>query len=132
LNPLIFDSSALLSYFLGEEGATEVQKLLKKAVHGDVPLLLSPINLGEIYYIISRREGQDKAQDVVKMLEDLFFEIQPVDPETALSAAKLKIVHGLGYADCFAAALALKEKGDLVTGDKDFKPLERELTIHWI
>jgi predicted nucleic acid-binding protein len=97
-----------------------------------VPLLLSPINLGEIYYIISRREGQDKAQDVVKMLEDLFFEIQPVDPETALSAAKLKIVHGLGYADCFAAALALKEKGDLVTGDKDFKPLERELTIHWI
>jgi predicted nucleic acid-binding protein len=132
LNPLIFDSSALLSYFLGEGSATEVQKLLKKAVHEDAPLLLSPINLGEIYYIISRREGQEKAEDVVKMLEELFFEMPPVDRETALSAAELKAIHGLGYADCFAAALALREKGDLVTGDKDFKPLERELTIHWI
>jgi ribonuclease VapC len=132
LNPLIFDSSALLSYFLGEGGATEVQKLLKKAVREDLPLLLSPINLGEIYYIISRREGQEKAEDVVKMLDELFFEIPSVDRETSLSATKLKTTHGLGYADCFAAALALRQKGDLVTGDKDFKPLEKELTIHWI
>jgi uncharacterized protein len=132
LNPLIFDSSALLSYFFGEEGATEVQKLLKTAVHEEAPLLLSPVNLGEIFYIVSRKEGAEKAESVVQMLDEFFFEMPPVDVETSLLAAKLKASHGLGYADAFAAALALGRKGDLVTGDKEFKAIEKELTIHWI
>ncbi len=132
MNPLIFDSSALLSYFLGEEGASEVQKLLKTAVHEEASLFLSPINLGEMFYIVSRKESPEKAESLVQMLDELFFEMPPVDVETSLLAAKLKGSHGLGYADAFAAALALRQKGDLVTGDKEFKAIEKELTIHWI
>ena len=132
MKPLIFDSSALLSYFLGEEGAPTVQKLLKTAVHADTPLLLSPVNLGEIYYIVSRRGDREEAQNVLKMLEELFFEMPPVDAETSILAAQLKVGHGLGYADSFAAALALRQNGDLVTCDKEFKAIEKELTIHWI
>lgn len=132
MNPLIFDSSALLGYFLGEEGAPEVQKLLKAAVHEEASLFLSPVNLGEMFYIVSRKEGPEKAESLVQMLDELFFEMPPVDVETSLLAARLKANHGLGYADAFAAALALRQKGDLVTGDKEFKAVEKELTIHWI
>lgn len=132
MKPLIFDSSALLTYFLGEEGTEEVQKLLKMAIHEDAPLFLSPINLGEIYYIISRREGKERAESIVKMLDELFFEMPPVDVETSLSAARLKAKYGLGYADAFAAVLALGKNGELVTGDKEFKVLEKELTIRWV
>jgi len=132
LKPLIFDSSALLTYFFGEQGTPEVQKLLKAAVHEDSALLISPVNLGEIIYIVSRREGSERAQDVVKMMDELFFEFPPVDKEASLSAARLKANHGLGYADAFAAALALRQNGELVTGDKEFKVLEKELTIHWV
>ena len=132
MKPIIFDSSALLSYFFGEEGTEEVQKLLKAAVQEKALLLLSPVNFGEIYYIVSRREDEDKAQAILRMLDELFFEMPSVDVDTAIQAAKLKAKHGLGYADSFAAALTLKQDGELVTKDEDFKTLEKEIKIHWI
>jgi len=35
-------------------------------------------------------------------------------------------------ADAFAAALAKEKKTDLVTGDPEFKPLEKEIKINWL
>jgi hypothetical protein len=31
-----------------------------------------------------------------------------------------------------SAALAKERKAELVTGDQEFKPLEREIKIHWL
>jgi hypothetical protein len=31
-----------------------------------------------------------------------------------------------------AAALAKEKKAELVTGDPEFKPLEKEIKIHWL
>lgn len=132
MKPLIFDSSALLTYFLGDPGTLKVQKLLKTAVHGEPPLLISPINLGEIHYIVSRRDGGEKANEALQMLEELFFEFPPADRDTSVLAAQLKERVGLGYADAFAAALALRRGGELVTCDQDFRRIEKEIPIHWI
>jgi predicted nucleic acid-binding protein len=38
----------------------------------------------------------------------------------------------MSFADAFAAALAKVRQAELVTGDPEFKPLEREIRIHWI
>jgi ribonuclease VapC len=38
----------------------------------------------------------------------------------------------MSYADCFAAALAIKKKCELITGDKEFKQVEKEIKIRWI
>ncbi len=38
----------------------------------------------------------------------------------------------MSYADCFAAALAKHRKSDLVTGDKEFKQVEGEVSIRWL
>lgn len=132
MKPLIFDSSALVAYFLREEGGEKVAKVLKSAVQINAPLHLSPIQLGEVFYIISRKEGPLQAQNAVNLLEEMLFETPTLDKELALSAAQLKLEYDLGYADAFAAALALQKNGELVTGDKDFKPLEKNLKIHWI
>jgi hypothetical protein len=35
-------------------------------------------------------------------------------------------------ADAFAAALAKERKAELVTGDLEFRPLEREIRINWL
>ena len=35
-------------------------------------------------------------------------------------------------ADAFAAALAKEKKAELVTGDPEFKALEKEIKIHWL
>jgi len=49
-----------------------------------------------------------------------------------IEAAKLKAKYPVAYADCFAAALALKKNIKLVTGDPEFKKLERDVRIEWI
>jgi ribonuclease VapC len=36
------------------------------------------------------------------------------------------------YADCFAAALARMRRAELVTGDEDFKMVEKDVKILWI
>jgi hypothetical protein len=44
----------------------------------------------------------------------------------------LKAAHDLGLADAFAAALAKSKKAELVTGDLEFKALEKEFKISWL
>jgi hypothetical protein len=38
----------------------------------------------------------------------------------------------MSYADCFAAALAMKKKCELATGDKEFKQVEKYVKIKWM
>jgi predicted nucleic acid-binding protein len=47
-------------------------------------------------------------------------------------AAAYKARHRLSLSDAFAAALAKEKKAELVTGDKEFKALEKEIRIHWL
>jgi predicted nucleic acid-binding protein len=47
-------------------------------------------------------------------------------------AAIYKATHRVAYADAFAAALAKERRAELVTGDPEFKPLEKEIKIRWL
>ena len=62
------------------------------------------------------------------------YSIQLVDANRDLTyrAAKLKAIYHIAYADCFAAALSLKLKATVVTGDPEFEKLSHEVTIYWI
>ena len=53
----------------------------------------------------------------------------PVFPR---QAATYKAFHRMSYADCFAAALTKIKKAALMTGDREFKSLEREIQIAWL
>jgi hypothetical protein len=43
-----------------------------------------------------------------------------------------KPTHKLAYADCFAAALAKLKNAELLTGDPEFKALEKEIKMNWL
>jgi len=48
-------------------------------------------------------------------------------------AAVFKATKKMSYADCFAAALAKTRNAELLTGDSEFKVVERELKkIRWL
>jgi len=47
-------------------------------------------------------------------------------------AAIYKATYRVAYADAFAAALAKERRAELVTGDPEFKPLEKEIKINWL
>ncbi len=59
-------------------------------------------------------------------------EIVEVDWTLARQAAVFKAKGGISYADCFAAPLAKLRKGEVITGDPEFKRLDGEIKIAWL
>jgi predicted nucleic acid-binding protein len=56
----------------------------------------------------------------------------PATRSLADTAADFKTSHRISLADAFAVALAREKKSDLVTGDPEFKALEKEIKITWL
>lgn len=93
---------------------------------------MASVNFGEVYYIVLRECGQDKAHEIEKIIKTLPIEIIDVGTQLAKEAAHFKANHKMSYADCFAAALARIHKGEIITGNKEFKTVENEIKIAWL
>jgi len=128
----VLDSFALLAYLENETGSQRVQDLFGLCKAGTVKLLLSIINLGEVLYITERERGLPTAQKVLALIEELPVEIVEVSRDLVFLAAHTKARNAISYADSFAAALTIQYKATLVTGDLEFKSLEKEIMIEWI
>lgn len=128
----VLDSFALVSYFRGEPDGVPVRELLHKAALTDHPLHMTEANYAEAKYIIIRKDGATAWQTAARVLETLPIEFHPVTRALADQAAEFKARFKLSLADAFAAALAREMETELVTGDSEFKPLEKEIRIHWL
>jgi predicted nucleic acid-binding protein len=122
----VLDSYALLAFFRNEEGAEKVEQLLNEAVVNKHELYITNINAGEVYYMSSRKDGIAKAEIAWKAMRQFPIHIIDADLEFTLAAAKLKAKYFISYADAFAAALTIKRKAILITGDDEFKVLSSE------
>ncbi len=128
----ILDASALVSYLWKQSGYEKVQDLLSKAAGRERNLLMTTVNLGEVYYLLIRDHGLEEADKILKLIETLPIDFVEVNMELTKQAAIYKAAKQLPYADCFAAALAKVHKGEIVTGDKEFKAVENEIKISWV
>jgi predicted nucleic acid-binding protein len=126
------DSHALMVFLEKEPGYEKVQALLVQAAEHDQPLFLSVVNWAEIHYIVLREIGEEKAQEIERVIEALPIELVDVDQTLAREAAIFKAFKKMSFADCFAAALTKSRKAQLITGDREFKAVEDELNILWI
>jgi ribonuclease VapC len=122
----VLDSWALIAFFEDEPAAEVVEKLLHQASEGKHKLLLGMVNWGEVYSSTMRAVSPEAAA--------LPIEIVGVSDDLALArqAAIFKATHKLSYAGCFAAALAKQRNAELVTGDPEFKAVEKEVKIYWL
>ncbi len=128
----ILDTYAVIAFFQREEGYEKVKSYLFTAADKGNHLLMSSVSFGEVHYISIRRYGEEKAHEIEIALQGMFVEIVPVDAALAREAARFKATKKMSYADCFAAALAKLRKGEVITGDKEFKEVEKEVKIAWI
>ena len=128
----ILDSFAVLALLEGEPGSEQVARLLRRAEAGEARLLMTWVNVGEVAYIVERRWGREWVCRMLAALEATAVEILPVGRDLALTAASIKAEHPLAYADAFAAALAVSERGMLVTGDPEFERLRDRIRIQWL
>lgn len=123
---IVLDSYALIAHFRKEKGHEIVSELLSEIAVGEKRGYISVINVGEIYYMLHRKVGQKAAEHSLVIIQEMNLEVAEVDMDLTIAAAKLKAKHKFSYADAFAAALTIKKKATLITGDKEFKHLESE------
>ena len=128
----VFDSYALIAHFEDEAGGEAVRALLRAASAGKTDIFFSVINLGELYYNTLREREREMADEILFLLEQLPIKVVNADLEAILEAARLKGVYPVAYADCFAAALGIRKKAKVVTGDPEFKKFGNILSVEWI
>jgi predicted nucleic acid-binding protein len=130
--PVVFDSHALLKLLRDEPGAEEVEKILTEAARRDEPAHMTEINYAEVQYIVRRKDGEAAWQTVARELVAAPIQFHAADRVLADSAADFKTRFKISLADAFAAALAKQQNAELVTGDREFKQLVRDVKIHWL
>jgi len=128
----ILDAHALLVFFEREPGFEKVKATFAAEIEKDKRLLMTSVNFGEVFYIVLREVGEEKALEIEKAIHSLPIEIVNVDLQIAKEAAHFKSKGKISFADCFVAALAKIHKGEIITGDKEFKAVENEVKISWI
>ncbi len=79
------------------------------------------MNAGEVYYIISKRHGPERATDFLKRLPSLPIRLVLPDEDGILAAAGIKAAHPVSFGDAFAIALAQAENASIVTGDDEIR-----------
>jgi ribonuclease VapC len=128
----ILDAQALMAFFLDEPGADTVRGLLLEAEAGNVKLAMSVVNLGEVWYAIARAVSPATADQYIQRIQGMAVKIVDADWTITRQAAVFKALGNISYADCFAAAQAKGMDAEVVTGDKEFEILEREIGIAWL
>jgi len=129
---IVLDSWAVIAYLEGEPAAEKVADHIADAHENDIPLFMSVVNAGEVWYIIAREASVGDADRSIKELKHLGIEFVDADWPLAHEAGGFKSKHKMSFADCFAAAVAKQKKALLLTGDPEFKQVETEITIDWL
>jgi len=128
----VLDAHALIAYLEREPGFETVAELFTQAADHDTPLLMTSVNMGEVLYMARRECGPEQVEVVERTVAELPVEVVPVDMPLARRAAELKATRRMSYADCFAAALADRSGGPVVTGDPEFKSVEKDVKVVWL
>jgi predicted nucleic acid-binding protein len=110
---IVLDAWALVAYFKGEPAAGRIETAWL-----DEGATISSINLGEVFYGLIRKDGQEVASTDLKMVQHL---LEVVDPDwpTVEAAAKIKAGGGLSYPDAFCIATAQSIGAPIWTGDPE-------------
>lgn len=128
----VLDSYAVISYLQQQEGYEDVSKIFEECIAKDREVFLCVVNWGEVIYQALRRGGETRARLAEDSIRALPIQLVEANKELTYQAARIKGTNKMSYADCFVAALAMKKKCEIVTGDKEFKQVEKDIKIRWI
>jgi predicted nucleic acid-binding protein len=124
----VLDANAVLRYFgVGAgKGVEKVRNLFEQAERKQAHLSMSVINMGEVLYVLLKHLDEQTASGYVRTLQHAVTMVE-ADVNMAVQAATLIHRYKLGYADSFAAALALDSKSTLVSADPSFGKIGKSL-----
>jgi uncharacterized protein len=129
---ILFDAHAILKWTQKERGYQKVKSLLTACRDQSATGYMNQINLGEVYYKTIRAVGIDRAKEFLENFFRLPIQIILPDSELIWAASEIKASYAISYADCFAAATALRVGATLLTGDPEFKKVASIVPIEWL
>jgi ribonuclease VapC len=129
---IVLDSWAVIAYLEGEPAAEKVADHIADAHENEIPLFMSVVNAGEVWYIIAREASVGDADRSIRELRHLGIEFVDADWPLAHEAGGFKSKHKMSFADCFAAALAKQKNALLLTGDREFRQVQKDINIDWL
>jgi predicted nucleic acid-binding protein len=127
----VLDSWAVIAYLEDEPAGQQIADLIAGAHEDDIPVYMSVINAGEVWYTVAREISEQEADNSIKTLRDLRIQFEDVDWDLTLEAARFKASHKMSYADCYAAATSKSKKAELITGDGEFRQVQNEVNVRW-
>lgn len=126
----LLDSFALLAYLKQEDNYEIVKNLLSSKKN---QTLMNEINIGETFYVLARERGLEMAEYFINViLPNLPIANIGNTFRDVIHAATIKAQYPISYADSFAVATAIRENAIIVTGDPDFKHVEKIVKIEWL
>ena len=112
----MIDSWAWIEYWRGAPRANAAAAVIE----GDEDAIVSAVNLAEMYHWVLRTYDEAtanaKSAEVVNRCLVL-----PLDTETAVAAARVKLKEKMALADSIVLATGRAFGASVVTGDSDFK-----------
>ena len=115
----VLDACAVIALLNKEEGADKVAALYEKTIHGEAELIMSKVNLLEVYYGYLKEDGEAFAEQQLTAIENSSVKINEIiSNEILRQAGKVKGAHKrISLADSFAVAQAIVSNAVLVTTD---------------
>lgn len=119
MNTYLIDSSAWLEYFAdGKNADFFAEPLYEKNCKIIVPAII----IYEVFKKILIERDEDTALEITAQLQQ--YQVENIDDNIAISAAKISYDYKLPFADSIIYATAKKYNAMIWTQDKDFQNLE--------
>lgn len=120
---VLVDSWAWIEYFKGSSAGIKAKEIIES---GD-KLLLSTINVSEIYHFLLKNKPEEAEKLIHFVLSSSFVIV--LDSSTAKRAAKIKYDKKIGLAGAIVIATAEENNATILTGDDDFKTIQNVVHI---
>ena len=132
LTGYVLDSFAMLCWLNDENGADMVEDLLEKSRKQEIRLFMNWVNIGEVYYIVQRKDSQKKAVETISLIKQLPIERVGYEESLVLLAGDYKAKYPISYADAYCVATAKSKESKIVTGDPEYEFIKDEIPVEWL
>jgi len=124
----VLDTSAVLALIEDADGASRVERALRKA-----KVFIPWVVLMEVYALTCREQGESEADQRYALLGQTHATLlDEIDEPTLLIAARIKSAYRLSFADAVIAAYCIREHATLLHKDPQFEVLKGEIKLEAI
>lgn len=133
----VLDACALIAFLNDEPGKDTVREVLRQSLNNGSLVIMSKLNILEVYYDVYRRCGEAAAADMLDTVAvSPIFVKSEISDEVLKEAGRLKASYRISIADSIALAETSVLKGSLLTSDHhEFDAIEKSdggIRFHWI